>query len=143
MVERKKTGLESFERMAVKAFSKATQRQRLGLDAAFRRAASVGKNGPRLAEKALTAFNKATDNLLRQEARHKTRDRWQKLSLVHYLRSPEHMAALRNFEEAKKGLLKINPATGQKLIDRAEEAILAAVASVPARRLPPSLSAKI
>lgn len=133
MVDEKKKSTASLEKKAASAFSKAVARQqRPKLDVAFKRAAT--KDGAKLAQKTLSVFNKATQRLLREEAKHKTRDRWQKLSLTHYLRSAEHMAALKEFEESKKGLLAVNPAVGQKLIDRAEGAILEAIAAVPAQR---------
>ena len=130
MADKKENATKGFEKTAVAAFSKAVARQRPRLDVIFKRAAA----NKGAANEALLSFNKATQRLLREEARHKTRDRWQKLSLTHYLRTPDHVEALKDFRSAKESLLAISPVAAQKLIFSAEEAILKAVGQIPAQR---------
>ncbi len=108
MVDKKNKLGSDFEKVRAKNSKKPE------LEHAFTMAAG------RSAKKALATFNNAAERLTKEEAKFKARPRWEKLSLTHYLRSPEHMKALKDFAERKETLLSVEPALAKPLVRQAE-----------------------
>lgn len=123
MTAHEKNTLQELEQKAIKAFRRSAVRLNRQLLKSFENAARSPKPG-------LASFNTAAQRLLKAEASHAARPRWEKLSLLHYLHSAEHVAARRALTAEQEKLHGQMTENGQSLTRAVDRAIPSAVTSV-------------